>query len=172
MTDRSVHYEAAFEDFLRRRGCPCVPVDQAKRAIFAEAKIKSFDFLVYSSCGPNLVADVKGRKFTVGPAGAVKGGRAYENWVTREDIESLRQWEQVFGDGFAAVLVFAYWLQGPLRRAPFQDIHIFRDRHYAFMGILLGDYVVAAQPRSAKWQTLCLPTRQFLQKARDIAAFL
>ena len=171
MADRAVHYEAAFEDYLRRRGCPCVPVDQAKRSIFAEARIKSFDFLVYSSNGPNLVVDVKGRKFAVTPTGK-STGRAYENWVTGEDLDSLRQWEQVFGEGFAAVLVFAYWLQGPWQRSPFADVHIHRDKHYAFMGILLGDYIPAARSRSRRWGTLAMPTRLFRAKARDVLSFL
>jgi hypothetical protein len=146
-----------------------VPVDQAKRAIFAEAKIKSFDFLVYSSAGPNLVVDVKGRKFAVG---AARGQHAYENWVTGEDLESLRQWEQVFGQGFLAVLVFAYWLEGPLRRSPFAEVHLFRERHYAFMGVGLADYAAMARLRSRRWGTLAAPTRAFLAKAREIAAFL
>ena len=30
-----VHYEAAFEDFLRRKGLPYIAVDEAKKALFA-----------------------------------------------------------------------------------------------------------------------------------------
>src|SRR6185437_9420167 len=62
MADRNVHYEAAFEAFLRDKGIPCVAVDEAKRALFANAKLKSFDFVVYSKNGPNLLIDVKGRQ--------------------------------------------------------------------------------------------------------------
>src|ERR1700759_1643285 len=62
MADRTVHYEAAFEAFLRERGIPCVAVDEAKKALFANAKLKSFDFVVYSKSGPNLLIDVKGRQ--------------------------------------------------------------------------------------------------------------
>ena len=47
MTQRHIHYEAAFEDYLRSRGWPYIPVDEQKKAIFAGARIKSFDFLVY-----------------------------------------------------------------------------------------------------------------------------
>jgi hypothetical protein len=54
MADRNVHYEAAFEAYLRDKGIPCVVVDEAKRALFANAKLKSFDFVVYSKSGPNL----------------------------------------------------------------------------------------------------------------------
>ena len=40
---------------------PYVAVDEAKRALFSTAKLKSFDFVVYSKTGPNLLVDVKGR---------------------------------------------------------------------------------------------------------------
>src|SRR5918999_457877 len=63
MADRSVHYEAAFEAYLRDRAIPYVAVDEAKKALFANAKLKSFDFVVYSKTGPNLLIDVKGRQF-------------------------------------------------------------------------------------------------------------
>ena len=62
MADRTVHYEAAFEAFLREKGIPCVAVDEAKKALFANARLKSFDFVVYSKSGPNLLVDVKGRQ--------------------------------------------------------------------------------------------------------------
>jgi hypothetical protein len=173
MAHRSVHYEAAFENYLRAKGLPYVAVDEAKKAIFGAAAIKSFDFLVYSTSGPNLLADVKGRKFPDSGAGSRRGAsRAWENWVPRQDIESLHEWERVFGDDFQAVLVFAYWLQGPPQRAPFEDVHVFRERHYAFRAIRLADYVTAARPRSAKWQTLAMPAKQFSRLAADIAAFL
>ena len=41
MADRTIHYEAAFEAFLRSRGIPYVAVDEAKKALFADAKLKS-----------------------------------------------------------------------------------------------------------------------------------
>ena len=173
MAHRNIHYEAAFEDYLRCRGWPYVAVDEAKKAIFADATVKSFDFLVYSQSGRNLLADVKGRKFPDSGAGRRgRASRAWENWVTREDVEGLREWEKVFGNDFAATLVFAYWLQGPPQRAPFPDVHVFRKRHYAFVGILLEDYVTAARPRSAKWQTIAMPSAAFASRARDVATFL
>src|SRR3990170_1445387 len=80
MADRNVHYEAAFEAFLRERGIPCVAVDEAKRALFANAKLKSFDFVVYSKTGPNLLVDVKGRQVRS------RGGRGrFETWTTEQD---------------------------------------------------------------------------------------
>ena len=172
MAHRNIHYEAAFEDYLRSRGLPYVAVDEAKKAIFAGASLKSFDFLVYSQSGPNLLADVKGRKFPDSTPGRRGGSRAWENWVTRQDVEGLVEWERVFGADFQAVLVFAYWLQGPPQRAPFEDVHVFRQKHYAFVGIRLADYVTAARPRSARWQTIAMPSAEFARQATDVAMFL
>ena len=173
MAHRNVHYEAAFEDYLRSRSWPYVAVDEAKKAVFAGAAIKSFDFLVYSESAENLLVDVKGRKFpdtTPGKRG--KASRAWENWITREDVVGLVEWEKVFGQDFVAVLVFAYWLQGPPQRSPFEDVHWFRQRHYAFLALPLAAYTRSARPRSAKWQTLSMPTVEFRQCAKDIATFL
>lgn len=173
MADRNIHYEAAFEDYLRAKGWPYVAVDEAKKAIFAGSAVKSFDFLVYSSSGPNLLVDVKGRKFPDSIPGRQRGAsRAWENWITRQDAEGLTEWEKVFGRDFCAVLVFAYWLQGPPQRAPFADVHFFRQKHYAFVAIRLGDYLLTSRPRSAKWQTLNMPTSVFARQATDVASFL
>ena len=171
MGRRSVHYEAAFESYLRAKGWPYIIVDEAKKAIFASVSIKSFDFLVYSDSHPNLLVDVKGRKFP-DTTRSGRSSRAWENWVTREDIESLQEWETIFGKDFAAVLVFAYWLQGPPQRAPFEDVHFFRRRHYAFVAVGLAEYAQCVRPRSAKWQTLAMPSGEFARRAQDLAAFL
>jgi len=173
MTLRNEHYEGAFEDYLRRRHWPYVLVDEAKKKAFAEARLKNFDFLVYSDSGANLLVDVKGRKFPdLGVTGKRRTGRAWENWVTREDVEGLARWEEIFGPDFVAVFVFTYWLQGSPRQAPFDDVHLFQGRHYAFATITLADYTSSAKPRSAKWQTLTMPARQFSQTVRDVAEFL
>jgi hypothetical protein len=170
---RNVHYEAAFEDYLRSKGWPYVAVDETRKAIFAAASIKSFDFLVYSAEGPNLLVDVKGRKFPDSLPGRRRGHtKAWENWITRGDVEGLRQWEGVFGEGFVAAIVHAYWLQGAPSRAPFDDVHLFRERHYAFVAMRLGDYVEHARPRSRKWETLSIPSAEFASAARDIGELL
>ena len=116
MADRNVHYEAAFEAYLRHRGIPYVAVDEAKKALFANAKLKSFDFVVYSKTGPNLLIDVKGRQ-SRDRAGS-SSRRSFETWTTERDVDDLAQWEQVFGDGFKAVLTFIYWIDAPLSPEP------------------------------------------------------
>ena len=173
MSHRRDHYERAFEDYLRARGWPYVAVDEARRKAFASVALKNFDYVVYSAGGANLLVDVKGRKFPNGPAGRRRrSGRAFENWITRDDMEGLRRWETIFGDGFRAVLVFAYWLQGPPSSSPMDEVHVFQGRHYVFAAIGLDRYVAAARPRSARWGTLTMPAAQFRSAICDVAALL
>lgn len=173
MSRRSVHYEAAFEDYLRARGWPFVVVDDARKAILADASIKSFDYIVYSAVGANLLVDVKGRKFPDPCARAGSGTcRAWENWVTEDDVNGLEQWQRVFGEGFRGALVFAYWLQGPPHLGPFEEVHFHEGRSYAFRAIELDAYAAIARPRSRRWKTLAAPVRAFRQHARDVAEML
>ena len=165
MADRNVHYEAAFEAFLRHKGIPYVAVDEAKRALFANAKLKSFDFVVYSTSGPNLLIDVKGRQLRDRTS-----RRGFETWTTQRDVEDLMQWEQVFGEGFKAVLTFVYWIDPPL--APEPGMFEFRERWYLLMGIDLGEYRNAMRRRSAKWETVALPAGEFRSLARPIESWL
>src|ERR1700712_286890 len=121
MADRNVHYEAAFEAFLRNKGVPYVAVDEAKKALFSNAKLKSFDFVVYSKNGPNLLIDVKGRSMRTSASG--KSGSSLQTWATQQDVDDLIQWQQVFGDGFKAVLLFVYWIDAPLIPEPSMFVH-------------------------------------------------
>jgi hypothetical protein len=162
---RHVHYEAAFEGFLQRRGWAYVPVDEHRKAVFAGAQIKSFDFLVYPPGGGAWMVDVKGRKFPYDLAG---GKHYWENWVTRADLEGLRQWETAFGSGFEPVLVFVYFLQGPDVRLPDSCLFSFRLRDYAFFRIPVSIYAAHARPRSAKWRTLFMPHEAFRRFAEPI----
>src|SRR5438874_12007628 len=107
MADRTIHYEAAFEAFLRSRGIPYVAVDEAKKALFADAKLKSFDFVVYSKKGANLLIDVKGR--SARDRAATK--RSFQTWTTERDIDDLMQWEQIFGVEFTGLLAFVYEIE-------------------------------------------------------------
>ncbi len=162
MARRHIHYEAAFEDYLRSRGLPYVAVDETRKAIFAGARVKSFDFLVYHEGGANRLVDVKGRKF---PYDTLGNSRRWENWVTDDDLQSLAEWERVFGEGFEAVLVFAYWLTSSGQDAPFQSLHPFRGEYYAFLALPLAAYRSSSVCRSPKWGTVTVPTKAFRELA-------
>jgi len=168
MTKRYIHYEAAFEDFLRSRGIPYVPVDETRRVIFAGARVKSFDFLVYPPSKPHWVVDVKGRRFPYIDARGRK--RYWENWVARIDLESMSEWQAVFGAEFEARLVFAYLLVGSPDRWPAFRPHHFRGDYYAFASVTLGDYAQHARNRSESWQTVAVPRPLFRRILRPLDA--
>lgn len=165
MTRRHFHYEAAFEDFLRSRGLPYIGVDEAQRAIFSGAKIKSFDFLVYPASRPNWMVDIKGRRFPYNSGGS---RRFWENWVTAEDLQTLQVWEDVLGEGFRSMFVFAYALGGSEERWPTDLVHLYREQAYAFMGVPLADYRAACKRRSQKWGTVNIPTARFRELAKTV----
>ena len=165
---RSSHYEAAFEDFLRRNGLPYIAVDEAKRALFSGAKLKSFDFVVYRPNGNNLLVDVKGRacgkRLTANPS--------LPNWATREDIDDLRQWQEIFGGGFTAMFLFMYdWPHGP-DKSPFRELFGFQDRWYGMMVVTVADYRTHMRARSESWGTVHLPTAAFRKVAKPFADVL
>jgi hypothetical protein len=111
--DRSNHYEAAFEAFLRDRRVGFVPVDEAKRTFLGDSDVKSLDFIVVDAA--RLVVDVKGRRFPGGPAGNPR--KVWQNWSEEEDVEGLARWAAHFGPGFRGVLAFVYHIEPPFKSA-------------------------------------------------------
>lgn len=169
MAQRTNHYDAAFEEYLRCTRTPYVVVDEKRRALLQEASLKSMDFIVYSRGGHNLLVDVKGRRF---PSGGETAGHKWENWATEEDIGSLLQWQQVFGEGFRAVLVFAYHVTESRWAQDFEALFEYREQLYAFYGVWVDQYQEAMRTRSASWETVSLPSREFRKLRLPIDRFL
>jgi len=161
-----IHYEAAFEDYLRRKGLPYIAVDEAKKALFAGAKLKSFDFVVYRPNGKNLLVDVKGRK--VNPA----AGKSLQNWTTREDIDDLRQWQEIFGDGFSAMFLFMYYWPDRPESSPLKDMVLHHEKWYGMLGISVSDYREFMKTRSEAWGTVHLPAKEFRRLAKPFEEWL
>jgi hypothetical protein len=72
-----------FEKWLRDLNVPYVKVAEAKRAIFPGSHVEAFDFLIYREAGPNLLVLLNPRP-------------------GEEDERRMKDWEQTFGEGFAA----------------------------------------------------------------------
>jgi len=173
MAQRSNHYDAAFEEFLRGRRAPHVVVDEQRRALLCDASLKSMDFIVYAPQRINLLVDVKGRRFpSGGEAGSSGSGHKWENWATQDDLDSLTQWERVFGPGFRAAFVFAYHVLDPRWLGELDDPFRFRNRVYAFYGVWADEYRQRMRERSASWETVSLPSAEFRRLRRPIAEFL
>ena len=174
--DRRNHYEIAFEAFLRELRLPYVAVDESKKALFSGSKLKSFDFVVYSRQGANLLVDVKGRKAT-GPA----AGGSLQTWASRQDVDDLSQWERIFGEGFKALFVFVFEVDPVLAPPPGHFVlrrgdsgysALTSERHYLMMGVDLADYRNHMSRRSVKWDTVAMPMAEFRMLARPVGHWL
>jgi len=172
MVLRRFHYDLAFEHYLRAKAIPYVAVDEAKRALagpdglHVPQSLKSFDFVVYSQSGPNLLVDVKGRKHSG------RSSRSFDNWVTEADIECMTRWEQIFGQDFQGTFAFLYWCDAQPPDALFTEIFESGNRWYALLAIRLADYRPHITQRSAKWQTVNIPAQQFNQLSRPLKDLL
>ncbi len=169
MANRDNHYEAAFEQYLRDRGVPYVAVDEAKRSLLSNgASIKSLDFIVSSHGQTRWLVDVKGRHF---PSGEEQR-QYWKNWSTRDDLESLAQWEELFGPDFGGLFVFAYEVLGD--RAPLPEAQLFEHRGhlYGFVAVRLSDYAAHARRISPSWDTVAMPTAEFRRLARPMEELL
>jgi hypothetical protein len=157
MAQRRFHYDLAFERYLRENKVPYIAVDEAKRALDGTAPhgLKSFDFVVYSQTGKNILVDVKGRKHSG------KSNKALDNWVTEGDIECMARWKEIFGDGFEAAFAFLYWCDAQPPDALFQEIFDCNGRWYAILGIKLNDYKKHMKQRSPRWQTVNISAAAF-----------
>lgn len=171
MAQRRFHYDHAFEQYLRDNSVPYVAVDEAKRALArndqrAPTSLKSFDFVVYSQQGLNLLVDVKGRKHSE------RSKSTLQNWVTEQDIESLTRWEEIFGFGFKGAFVFLYWCEAEMPDALFQESFECGGKWYSVLTITLEQYKHHMKPRSAKWETVSMPAKAFRQLAQPLRDFL
>lgn len=168
MTQKNLHYEAAFEDYLRSSRIAYIPVDETKKTLFGRMSLKSFDFMVFPDQGKSLIIDVKGRKFPELKPGKTTGSGAWENWVTEDDISGLKTWQHIMGSDSESIFVFAYWVQGAAHNAPFDNLHMFRGKNYAFSAVKIDDYTKHSRTRSQKWRTVSVPVAKFIPLVTDL----
>lgn len=169
MANRDNHYEAAFEEYLRGRGVPYVAVDEARRSVMADGQsLKSLDFIVAAPGPWTWLVDVKGRRFPSGDQTC----QYWKNWSTQDDLDSLGQWESLFGESFRGLFVFAYNIVGARAPLPPEQLFEYREALYGFVGIPLSDYEAWAHTISPSWETVAMPTADFRRLARAMEEFL
>ena len=166
MAQRRFHYDAAFEHYLRARRIPYVAVDEARKCLQGPSKLKNFDFVVYGRQSPNLLVDVKGRRY------GGRSGRQLDNWVTREDVEDLLRWREVFGEGFRPAFVFLFWCDAQPPDALFREVFCHRERWYSMAAIDVAEYARFMKERSPKWGTVHLPASAFDRLSVPLEAML
>jgi len=148
------HYERAFESWLIDNHIRYVAVDEQKKTTSGRSKIKNFDFLLYPPNQEPVIAEVKGRSFKGTTLAKLAG---LECWVTADDIDGLAHWQQVFGPGHTAVLVFAYRIKNIDVDFDGRDFYDYAGRRYIFFAVKLDDYRKLMVRRSPKWKTVTLP---------------
>ncbi len=186
MAQRQLHFELAFEEFLRARRIPYVAVNEARKSLLPSItppggsiagpapSIKSFDFIIYGQ-GRNLLVECKGRRLptprVARSARSTPGRRPprLENWVTREDVASLARWERLFGAGFAAQFVFIYWSDAQPPDGMFHETWSHRDTWYAIRSVAVRDFAHAMRTRSERWGTVDLDQSDFERLAQPVA---
>jgi len=168
--DRSNHYEAAFEAYLQAHRLCYVAVDETRRAMLGETRVKSLDFIVYGDCGSRLLIDVKGRRFPGGKPDRPR--RVWECWSTAEDIDGLVRWPALFGPGYQGLLVFAYLLRPDIVMAEgTEDLWEWRGRRYLLRAVAIEDYARHMRVRSPRWGTVHLPCGIFRKLVRPLSHF-
>jgi hypothetical protein len=147
-----------------------VAVDETRRSMLGGARVKSLDFIVHGEGGARLLVDVKGRRFPGGPAGRPR--RVWECWSTRDDVDGLSRWEELFGPGYEGLLVFTYHL-APAVALPDGTLDLFtwRGRRYLFRAVPVADYRAHLRVRSPKWGTVDLPGAVFRRLVRPLHDF-
>ena len=168
--DRSNHYEAAFEAYLRWHRLCYVAVDEKRRALLGNRRVKSLDFIVHGECGSRLVIDVKGRRFPSGPRQRPR--RVWECWSTRDDVDGLEQWAELFGPDYLGLLVFAYQVLPSVTLADdTADLWTWRGKRYLLRAVPVADYRQHMRVRSPRWGTVGLPGAVFRDLVRPLHHF-
>jgi hypothetical protein len=169
--DRSNHYEAAFEAYLRWHRYCYVAVDETRRSMLGDRPVKSLDFIVYGEPAARLLIDVKGRRFPSGSPDRPR--RVWECWSTYEDIDGLQSWLGLFGAGYTGLLVFTYQLMPGIELpADTLDLFTFRGRRYLYRAIEVHDYQAHMRLRSPKWGTVDLSRIDFRRLVQPLYHFL
>ncbi len=122
--------------------------------------------MVYSSQRRNLLIDVKGRKHSG------KTGRAFQNWVTRDDVTCMQRWAELFGPDFEPAFAFLFWCDAQPPDALFHEVFAYGDRWYAVLAVRLSDYRQHMRDRSVRWDTVSIPAKAFGQLSLPLKELL
>ena len=167
---RSNHYEAAFEAYLQWHRLCYVAVDETRRAMLGETRVKCLDFVVYGENGARLVVDVKGRRFPGGPPGRPR--RVWECWSHREDLDGLERWAEAAGCDYRGLLVFAYLLdEAVVLPDGTPDLFSYRGDRYLFRAVESAVYRDHMRQRSRSWQTVTLTKEVYRALVRPVREF-
>jgi hypothetical protein len=168
--DRNNHYEAALEAYLQWHRLCYVAVDETRRAMLGDTRVKNLDFIIYGENGSRLLVDVKGRQFPAGSPGRWR--RVWECWSTLEDVIGLEQWGALSGPGYLGLLVFVYYLLPEIALPEDTlDLWTWRGKRYLLRALRVDEYRPHMRVRSPRWRTVALPGPVFRRLVRPLYHF-
>lgn len=168
--DRDNHYETAFLAYLRDQRLTFVAVNETKRSFLGEESVKSLDFIVVGDEGTRLLVDIKGRRFPMGKP--EKRRRVWECWCTREDIDGLARWAELFGSHYVGLLVFVYHVLDEVTLfEDTADVWTWNERRYLLRAVAATDYRQHMRVRSPRWGTMTLPRADFRRLVRPFSHY-
>jgi hypothetical protein len=163
------HYERAFEGWLIDHQVEYLRADEHKRIGTPRESVKNFDFLLCARSGQCFIVEVKGRTFHGTNLTDMTG---LECWVTLDDVQGLRMWQQALGADHEAVFVFTYRIASVDIELDGRETLIMDEETYVFFCISVDDYHRNMKRRSPKWQTVTLPAEVFRRHARELKDLL
>ena len=167
------HYEIMFENFLRENNFLYIAINEAKRPVFNEERIKNFDFIVVSKSGKLILIDIKGKQF---PYKSEYGKNYWENWIGIDDGKFLKMWSKIFGNNAIGILVFAYLIKYKEDEKYFKDIFTFKRNKYGLVAIEINEYLKHSKPRSKSgkgtFNAISVSREKLSKLVRPISNFL
>ena len=79
--------------------------------------------------------------------------------------------EALFEKASTGLLVFAYNVVGELAPLPSEELFVYREKLYGFVGIRLDHYASFARTLSPRWGTVTVPVSRFRALARPAREF-
>lgn len=126
------NYEKIFEDFLRRKKILYIAINEFKRPLFKNKKVKNFDFIINTKRGTFLL-EVKGKQF---PYVSSSGKNYWENWIVKDDILGLSIWSKKLK--LPAFIVYVYFIKEKEELKYFKNII---EGKYGIVCISLENYL-------------------------------
>lgn len=160
------HYEKMFETVLRNSQILYIAINEAKRPIFQNNKIKNFDFIIFSKNGIFLI-DIKGKQF---PYEHKKSKNYWENWITKDDISGLQTWSKKMN--FKGIILFPYFIKYNKDTKYFKDIIIYKRRKYGLVAIDAFDYLKNCKIRSKEFNAIYISRKRFKTLVKPLSYFI
>jgi len=169
-TGNHSHYENAIEAYLIEKKISYLAINEGKRVLANNKKVKNFDFLINSKRKLKAI-DIKGKRFGYDKTPS----NLWENWINELDIISLEAWQKEFkktGVNIEPVLFYAYHLRSKKQHDLFKITYKFKRKTYGLVGISLKDYKKHLKPRSNSPKGVYVSRTTFAKIVKPINKFI